>query len=374
MCNFFKYIIISYVFLLTPLNCLAIAKLEQTNFAKGLVLDVKISTETEKEIDFMMNQESNLTQFEEQKVKVKILNNKNIGKIIHITNDLKHNPFDIKVKKGDKVFLYTENFNNKTEYYIQDFWHLDYLLFWLIFFFLIIILLGQYQGLKTIITLFISLFIIFIIFIPALNKGASPLFTAGLISLGVSSVTLPLIHDFSLKALVSIIGTLGGVFTALFFSFLIGYFSHFNGLGTEDMRILAINNPDFNFQGILFAGIIIGALGAIMDIAVSISSGLQEIRQHQPKISFNELFRSGMNIGKDIMGSMLNTLIFAYVGTSLAMILIISQNKISIIEFLNYGFVTEEIIRAIIGSIGLLATIPITAISAGGIYVFFQKK
>ena len=163
---------------------------------------------------------------------------------------------------------------------------------------------------------------------------------------------------------------LGAILIATIFSLLINNFSHLNGLGTEDMRIFAINNPNFNFQGILFAGIIIGALGAIMDVAVSISSGLQEVRNHKPNIGFQELLSSGMNIGRDIMGSMLNTLIFAYVGVSIAIILIISQNGIGLIEFLNYGFVTEEIVRSLIGSLGLLATIPVTALAAG----LIQKK
>ncbi|MCK5461344.1 YibE/F family protein [Candidatus Gracilibacteria bacterium] len=361
-----------YSFILFSHNCLAFN--EEIISAKGIILEVETITKSAEEADLRMNDSILSDYYEEQKLKVKILSNRDKGKIVNIINDLNQNPFDIKIKKGDKVFLYGNSINGEMKYYVRDFWHLDSLIFWITLFFILVILLGKSQGLKSLLTLVISLFIIFAIYIPLILKGVNPIQVAILISLAVSCLTLPIIHGFSLKAAISIIGTVGGIFVASFFSFLVSYFSHLNGLGTEDMRLFAASNSDLNFRGILFSGIIIGALGAIMDVAVSISSGLQEIKQHKPTICFKELVISGMNIGKDIMGSMLNTLIFAYIGTSIAVVLIISQNKTGIMEFLNYDFVAEEIIRSIVGSIGLLAAIPITAITAGLMHKLITKK
>ena len=370
---FSRKIILFIVFFLATaffFDCLAFQGEPEIISAKGIILDVETKTKVTKEMDFMMNNVEPSQYYEEQNLKVQILSGQDKDKTVNIINDLRHNPFDLDVREGDKVFLYGENISGSMEYYVRDFWHLDSLLVWIVLFFALVILLGKSQGLKSLFTLGVSLIIIFTIFIPSVQKGANPLQVAVLISLVISCLTLPIIHGFSKKALVSVIGTCGGILTAVIFSLLVNHFSHLNGLGTEDMRIFAISNPNFNFQGILFAGILIGALGAIMDVAVSISSGLQEIRNHKPNIDFKELIVSGMNIGKDIMGSMLNTLIFAYVGASIAVILIISQNGVGLMEFLNYGFVTEEIVRSLIGSLGLLATIPITAVTAGFIHKF----
>lgn len=367
--------IIFCFFVIQPLNCLASQEVMEIISAKGVVLKVEKTVKPADGADFIMNNTtSSLINYEEQKLQIKILSGQDKNKIVIITNDLRHNPFDLKAKEGNKVFLYGENINNETKYYVRDFWHLDSLIFLVILFFILVLWLGRFQGIKSLFALSISLVIIFSVFIPLVQKGINPLNVAVLVSLIVSCLTLPIVHGFSLKALVSVTGTCGGVLTAVIFSLLINYFFQLNGLGTEDMRIFAVSNPDFNFQGILFAGIIVGALGAIMDVAVSISSGLQEIRKHKPNIGFRELIASGMNIGRDIMGSMLNTLIFAYVGTSIAVILIISQNGVGLMEFLNYGFVVEEIIRSLIGSLGLLATIPITAIAAGFIHDLNSKN
>ena len=364
--------IITCFSIIFPLNCLAFE--EEVISAKGVVLEVETKIKPAEEMDFMMNDAVFIDSYEEQKLKVKILSNQDKGKIVNIINNLEHSPFDIKVKKGDKIFLYGNNLDGEMKYYVRDFWHLDSLIFWVIFFFVLVILLGKYKGLKLLFTLIVSLLLIFLIYIPSVQQGANSLQIAIIISLAVTCLTLPVLYGFSSKALVPIMGTFGGILVASVFSFLVGHFSHLNGLGTEDMRLFAASNPDLNFQGILFSGIIIGALGAIMDVAVSISSGLQEIKQHKPTIGFKELVISGINIGKDIMGSMLNTLIFAYVGTSIAVVLLISQSGIGIMEFLNYGFIAEEIIRSIVGSIGLLATIPITAISAGLIHRLKSQK
>lgn len=347
-------------------SCLAADNAPTPRSAKGLVLEVQNTTKAAEKTDFIW--QGGDQNYVEQALKVKILSGADQGKVVEILNHSTASPLDILVAKGDKVFLYIENFGPQQKYFIRDFWHLDNLIFWLIVFLALVILLGKSQGCKALLALALSLLLIFGIFIPLVVQGASPLPLAVLIAFAVSCLTLPIIYGFSWQALIAILGTLGGILTAVIFALFINHFAHLTGLGAEDVRIFAVQNPNFNFQGLLLAGIILGALGAIMDVAVSIAAGLQEIKAHKPQISFKELVASGLKIGRAILGSMLNTLVFAYVGASLIIILLVIQNQIGLLEFLNYGFVVEEIVRTLIGSIGLLATIPLTALAAGFFY------
>ena len=121
----------------------------------------------------------------------------------------------------------------------------------------------------------------------------------------------------------------------------------------------------FDYRGILFSGIIIGALGACMDVGMSLASALQELKQEKPEINQKGLMKSGMNIGKDMIGTMTNTLILAYTGGALVTILIFSLGDLDLCEVLNKEILLEEIVRSIAGSIGLIFTIPITTLASG---------
>ncbi len=336
--------------------------------AKGLILKVESRTKDSDELDFLMQPEGMAVpeKFEEQNLEVRILSGAEKGKIVEIANDLQGNPYDVKVKAGDKVFLYAEQrVGQPTEYFVQDHWHLDGLMIWGAVFLVLVLIFGKKKGIKALLTLGLSLLLIFGVLIPQVQAGYSPVLVTLLIALAVTLITILILTGFTRKALTAILGTMGGVITATIFAYLVGFSTHLSGLGTEDGRILALHFPDLNFQGLLFSGMIIGALGAVMDVAISIASGLEEVKKHNHRITTKELASSGMAIGRDIFGSMLNTLIFAYAGASLALILLFSAFKTDLVELLNYGFISEEIVRSLVGSFGLLATIPLTAVIAG---------
>ena len=117
----------------------------------------------------------------------------------------------------------------------------------------------------------------------------------------------------------------------------------------------------FNFKDLLFAGIIISALGACMDVGMSIASSLDEIKSKNPAITYKELFKSGMNIGRDVIGTMTNTLILAYVGGSITLILLFLACNINFVDIVNKETIAQEIISAIAGSMGVVYTVPITS-------------
>jgi len=245
-------------------------------------------------------------------------------------------------------------------------------LFWSVMFILGVLALGGKSGIKALLSLFVSLLLIFFVLIPLVSRGFNAILLAILISFLVTLVSVSIILGRSRQSYAAIAGTLGGVVFASFLAFLSGKMSHLSGFGTEDARILAVNLPQINFESILFAGMIIGSLGAVMDTAVSISSGLSEVKKADSQISFGQVFDAGMNIGRDILGSMLNTLIFAYVGASFSLVIFLANSESGLLEILNYGFISEEIVRSLAGSFGLLSSIPLTSLAAA--YFFSRVK
>ena len=214
--------------------------------------------------------------------------------------------------------------------------------------------------------LFISLCLNFYLLI----KGINPILASLGISIPVVIITLIIISGKNIKTLVAIIGTSLGVIISGILAFVFGNFAHLTGLA-DDSSISLAYIPQFrnlDYKGILFGTILIGAIGAIMDVAISIASALYEINELDSNISKKNMIISGMNIGKDMMGSMSNTLILAYVGTTLHLIVLFIVYRIRFVEIINLDSIATEIIRAMAGSIGLIITIPVTVVIGTAIY------
>ena len=225
-----------------------------------------------------------------------------------------------------------------------------------------LIIVGKKNGLKALITLGITVGLIFGIFLPCIIRGFSPILLALAVCSSATVITLLIISGNNKKTYTAIIGTIGGVIIAGIFAFIAGKILMLTGLGNEDAQMLAFipQHRRIDYQGLLFAGIMIGALGAVMDVAMSISSAMWEIISVSPDISKKQLIKSGMNIGRDIIGSMSNTLILAYVSTSIPVLLLFILFSNGFTEIINLELLASEVLRAVAGSIGLICTIPIT--------------
>lgn len=175
-------------------------------------------------------------------------------------------------------------------------------------------------------------------------------------------LTFIIIGGINKKIFTAAAGTLGGVISAGLTAILFNYLAKMSG-ACEDAIQLSINMSEinFNFRDLLFAGIIVSALGACMDVGMSIASSLDEIKSKKTDITGMELFKSGMNIGKDIIGTMTNTLILAYVGGSLTLILLFLACNMEIQDMLNKEAIAEDFISALAGSMGVIYTVPITS-------------
>ncbi len=265
---------------------------------------------------------------------------------------------------GDKVSVQIiEDGEGNISATVLDIVRAPYLICLFLLFLLSIVLVGGKKGIKAILGLLFTMVLIYFVMIKGIFGGQDAIrnsvLTIALIIIG----TFIIIGDgINKKILTAAIGTLGGVLSAGIIALIFNHIAKMTG-ACEDAIQLSINAStiNFNFRDLLFVGIIVAALGACMDVGMSIASSLDEIKIKNPDITWKELLKSGMNIGRDVIGTMTNTLILAYVGGSLTLILLFMACNMSIIEILNKETIAEEIISAVAGSMGVVFTVPITS-------------
>jgi uncharacterized membrane protein len=299
------------------------------------------------------------------------------GKQITLENTLMGHPlFDLYLTEGRQVILWGETDDDGLlrNVYLQDFARDSYLYLVVGLFILIMLLVGQRKGLVTVVALSITIFSVFFILLPLLLAGWSPIATTILVAAAVSLVTILFISGLHHKTFAAVIGTVGGVLVAGMLALLVGNAAHLTGFSSEEAQMLMfMEGGPIDVRGLLFAGIIIGSLGAVMDVSVSIAAATYEVWCADRRRCFNDLFSSAMNVGRDIMGTMANTLILAYVGTSAPLLLLFMGYRMPWATIINSDLVATEVVRALAGSIGLIAAIPLTAAASALLMVHGPK-
>lgn len=297
-----------------------------------------------------------------QSVDVKILTGPHKGDKAIIENVLMGNPaYDIKLKKGDKVILHVEQSDDGgVNYFIADKQRVP-TLYWLAgLFFGLLLIIGGKRGFFSLISILITLGLIFWALTPLLLSGMSPVLATVLVCVFAAVIAIYLVGGFNSKSTAAILGTVSSLIIAGLLSILSIKGASLTGFSSEESMFLFTAHPDLDFVGVLASAMIIGALGAVMDIGMSISSTINELFCSNEKMNVSELFYSGMNVGKDIIGTMANTLILAYLGGSLSLVLL--SSNIDLQKFFNLNQVATEISAALIGSIAIVLCVPITAI------------
>ena len=278
-----------------------------------------------------------------------------------ITHRTLNNPaFDIHPQEGDNIIVRDEN----GSYAIVDYDRLPAMLLLLLGFAALLILFGGMTGLKALLVLLFAVLLIakgliaFILFAPS-----HILLWTILIGAVITLATQLIVNGRNVKSTGAIIGTIGGILVAGLLAVLAIHFTYLTGVSEEQAGMLkALYLKDVDFRELLFSGIVLGALGAVMDVAVSIASAQYEMKLLAPKTKFQTLVSSGLNVGRDVMGTMANTLVLAYIGGALPLILLIStQPDLPLLHVMNLNMIATEVVRSLIGSIGLLCAIPITA-------------
>jgi uncharacterized membrane protein len=312
-----------------------------------------------------------------QMVQIEIQEGPLKGMTVTVPNEITDNPaFNVNVQPGQEVILSvsTEN-GRKAEVNIADY-HRAPALFWLAAAFLAVFLIfGGKSGLKSLAGLVITVALIAMVLLPLSLKGFNPLLTATGICMAAIATNMFFVAGFSKKAGAAVIGTVGGVIIAGIAAQLMISLAPLTGLSSEEAQILRgsvlVQSPPF-YSGLLAAGMLIGALGVIMDVGVSIASAVSEVAKTGQTLDARALYESGMNVGRDIMGTMTNTLILAYAGGALPLLLLAAQ--VPSIKLINLDLVATEIAAALTGSLGLVCTIPITAFAAAKLLAEKQEN
>lgn len=312
-----------------------------------------------------------------QKVQVKVLTGQFKGTVQTLDNMLTGNPaYDISLNKGDKVVLHLDAKNTEVnsvddvDFFIADVKR-DYSLeAFAALFMILLVIIGRKKGVFSLVSIIATISLMFFVLVPLILHGVNPVVSAVVAGILSTIITIYLVGGFNSKSSAAIIGTGLSLIFAGGMSLAVIWMARLTGFAGEESMFLYSTRPDLSFKGILAASMIIAALGALMDTGVSIASSVNEIYETDKKLTVNQLFKSGMNIGKDIIGTMSNTLILVYLGSALPLVLL--SNNIDLQKFFNLNQVATEILSALIGSISILACVPLTAIIAA--YLIKRQK
>lgn len=223
----------------------------------------------------------------------------------------------------------------------------------------LVVVQGRLRGLSALAGLVASIGVIVVFVLPALIQGGPPVPVAVVAASLIAFLALYLAHGVSPLTTVALLGTLASLVLVTVLSWVFTELTVLSGLSEETQFIRAFGG-DLDFSGLLLAGMILGALGALDDMTVTQASAVAELRSANPSYGFAELYRSGIRIGRDHVASTVNTLALAYAGASLPLLLVFVSSQQTFGRVLTSEVVAAEIVRTLVGSIGLVASVPLT--------------
>lgn len=275
----------------------------------------------------------------------------------------------IKYAINDQVLVnLTNNPDGSQQYNIIDFVRKDSLILLSIIFVILLLTIARWKGLSSILGMIFTFFIVFAFILPRILAGDNPVLIAIVGSLVIIPVSFYLAHGFNKKTTVAIIGSIITLVITTIIGSIFVNLGHLTGLSSEEAGMLSLGQVSLNMKGILLAGIVVGALGVLDDITISQAAIVDELANTAKLTKIKDLYSRSMVIGKDHITSMVNTLVLAYAGASLPLLLIFVNNPHPFGEIVSYEMIAEEIIRTLVGSIGLILAVPITTLIAANWY------
>ncbi|WP_029232253.1 YibE/F family protein [Butyrivibrio sp. VCB2006] len=271
--------------------------------------------------------------------------------------------FNVDAQLGTKVIVRLDPQGEGYSAFIYSYDRTRILLVLFAVFALSLIIIGRGKGTMALVSLIFTMISIGWILFPLIEYGFPAILATILIVFYTTVFTFVLIDGINKKTISGALGTLAGVVIASAFAAIAGYVSHISGFQTNEAEELLLIGTDhgMKIKGLFTAGILIASLGAVMDVAMSIASAVHELHEVNGEMTAMELFRSGMNIGRDAMGTMANTLILAFAGSSFTLLLLIYYYNIGFTQLINTDMVAREVIQGLAGSIGIVLTVPIVA-------------
>lgn len=282
-------------------------------------------------------------------------------------NSQKYNP-------GDKVVIaHTKNPDGGDVFYIIDYNRTD-ALFWLFVVFSgLTLLISGRKGIFSLLSMAFTFLIIFTVIVPQIASGKNPVLIAILASLLIVPVTFYLSHGFNRKTSIAVTATTISLLITGLLSTLFVNLTKLTGYASEEAGFLqSVKGGTFDIKGLLLAGIIIGTLGILDDVTITQASVVEQLKKASKDFNFLHLYQKAMAVGRDHIASVVNTLVIVYTGAALPLLVLFINNPAPFTEVINYEIISEEIVRTLVSSIGLILSIPITTLLAA--WVFSKNK
>ena len=300
----------------------------------------------------------------DQELEIQILSGDHKDEIMTVTNYMSA-LFNVDVQQGDRIIVRIMTDENGS-YYASVFNYDRGIVLggFLLIFFILLGALGGKKGLGALAGLLLTLGCIWFILIPCLLRGVPAIPVTIAVSAVAAAAGLIFLNGYSKKTFCAVCGCVGGVLVSGIAAAVVGTLSPMNGFNMQEAENLILYGADqgLKVSGLLVCGVLISALGAVMDVALGIASSVWEMKEQNPDASVGSLFRSGMQIGKDAMGTMANTLILAFAGSSLNMLILVQTYNIPFLQLINTDSIALEVVQSVAGSIGILLTVPLVAL------------
>lgn len=283
-----------------------------------------------------------------------------------------------KINKNETVRVTVTKASQGEMFIIDDIERLNWIYILIGLFVIIVLIVGKTHGLRSLLALFLTVILIFKFTVPRIMAGNSPILVTFVSAMAIIFFSILIVYGLKKKSWISIAGILAGVSITTILSVVFSNLTKLTGLAEEETMYLTeiFKNP-VSFEGLMLASFVLGALGVLDDVAVTQTSTVEEIKKANPELKKAELYKRSMKVGFDHISSMINTLFLAYVGASFVLILLFSLQKPpfeTITDVLNNEIVAIEIVRTLVGSIGLILTVPITSYIASYFYSLKKNK
>jgi uncharacterized membrane protein len=299
-----------------------------------------------------------------QELKVELLTGPYRGQVTTVTNYLSAF-YNVYTHAGSKIAVSVNTLSDgRYSVSVYNYARSGWIWAFAALFALVLIAVGGRQGVKAVVSLAITVFCVLFLLVPLLVQRGWPAVPTTLAIVAYTIlVSFVILGGVQVKTMVAALGSFGGVALAGLLAWGACKVIHISGMNMDEAESLLLTACDngLRIKGLLICGILIAAEGAVMDIAMSITSAIHELHTVNPQLSHRELFRSGMNIGRDAMGTMANTLVLAFAGTSLNMMIFIYAYDVSYTQLMNTDFVAIELVRSLCASIGIVLTVPLVA-------------
>lgn len=272
-------------------------------------------------------------------------------------------------KVGDKVIISeVKNIDGSTDYFIIDFVRSSYLYWLALIFAVTIIIIGKMKGVKSLISLVLSFFIIIKFIIPNILSGNNPLVVGVVGALIILSIMIYITDGWNIKSHISVASVFFSLLATFILSWIFTGLTRLTGMGQEEsIYLLGLNNGTIDFKGLLLAGILIGTVGVLDDVIVGQVELVKQIRVANPQLTNKQVYKSAFEVGNTHLGAIVNTLFLTYVGASLPLLLLFYVNPTGAASFaqvINNEMIATEIVRTLVGSIGVALSIPISTFLA----------